>query len=451
VHEQWSSQRAFLLAAIGSAVGLGNIWRFPYITGVNGGGAFVFIYCLCIFLIGGPLLMAEIAIGRRGGGSGIASMRKLTSEDHHSRFWRAIGWQAVLAPGIGLMYYSVVAGWTFDYALCSLLGVFAGADGESSGRIFGSVSGNPLRTLGSQGLFLLVTTVIVAAGVRRGLERAVRFLMPALFGILVALVVYSAVTADFLGALRFLFTPDFTKVTPPVVLMAVGQAFFSVNVATGAFITYGAYVPRTISIPRVAAIVAASDTTVALLTGLVIFPLVLSFGLEAGEGPGLVFVTLPIAFGNMPLGALFGALFFSLMAIAALTSAISMLEPIVSWLEERRGARRTVVAVVAAGVVWAGGVFATLSFNVLADFQPLNRLPLLEGKNIFDLMDFFVANLLIPAGGLLIALFAGWVMSKKVLTAELGLESSPLLPLWRFVVRFLAPVAIFLVLVANVG
>ena len=314
---QWSSRRAFLLAAIGSAVGLGNIWRFPYITGVSGGGAFVLVYCLCIAIIGVPLLMAEIAIGRRGGRSPVGSMRKLSDEEGASHFWTSIGWQAVLAPTVGLMYYSVVAGWTLDYALAALMGAFEGiSDADGAGAVFAELTGSPGRMMISHAFFILLTVFIVAAGVKNGLERATKYLMPVLLVILLVLVGYTALTADFVGGLRFLFTPDFGKLTPTIVLMAIGQAFFSVNVAVGAFITYGAYVPKHISIPRVAVVIAIADTAVALLVGLVIFPLVFSYGLEPGEGPGLVFVTLPIAFGQMPAGAFFGALFFALMAIA---------------------------------------------------------------------------------------------------------------------------------------
>jgi len=434
---QWSSRRAFLLAAIGSAVGLGNIWRFPYIVGVNGGGAFVIVYCLCIAIIGVPLLMAEIAIGRRGGLSPVSSMRKLSDEEGASRFWTSIGWQAVLAPTVGLMYYSVVAGWTLDYALAALMGAFEGiSDADSAGAVFAELTGSPGRMMISHAFFILLTVFIVAAGVKNGLERATKYLMPVLLVILLVLVGYTALTADFVGGLRFLFTPDFGKLTPTIVLMAIGQAFFSVNVAVGAFITYGAYVPKEISIPRVAVVIAIADTAVALLVGLVIFPLVLSYGLEPGEGPGLVFVTLPIAFGQMPAGAFFGALFFALMSIAAVTSAIGMLEPQVSWLVERTSMRRAAVALAVGAFVWICGLPVLLSFNRLADFRPI------AGRNTFELMDFFTANLVIPLGGFLIAVFSGWALSSDSLRDELGLEDAGWFEGLRFILRYVAPVAI---------
>ena len=438
--DQWSSPRAFLLAAIGVAVGLGNIWRFPYITGVNGGGAFVLVYCLSVAVLGVPLAMAEIAIGRRGGGSAVGTMRKLTRDEGASRLWMSVGWQAVLAPIVGLMYYSVVAGWTMDYAISALSGAFDGiVDAEGASAVFSGLTNNTPRMMLSHGVIILLTASIVAAGIRNGLERAVKSLMPALFAILLVLVAYTALTADFVGGVRYLFQPDFSKLTPTVVLMAIGQAFFSMAVAVGALITYGAYMPKNVSIPRVACMIAIADTAVAILMGLVIFPLVLSYGLEPGEGPGLVFVTLPIAFGQMPAGALFGALFFFLMSIAAITSTIGMLEPPVSWVIERYGFRRAPTAFALATSVWLCGIPALLSFNRLAEFRPV------AGRNMFELMDFFTANIVIPAGGFLLAVYAGWILSGDSLRDELGLADSAWFPRLRFVIRYVAPIAIALV------
>jgi neurotransmitter:Na+ symporter, NSS family len=450
-HEKWSSRRAFLLAAIGSAIGLGNVWRFPYITGVNGGGAFVLIYCACILIIAMPLLMAEIAIGRRGGESPIRSMHKLTAEENCSSFWHGVGWQAILAPTVGLMYYSVVAGWTFDYAFANLTGGFAGVDAEASSEKFSSLMANPARLIFWHTAFIALTVFIVSRGIKKGLEKAISYLMPSLFVILVLLVGYTAFTADFSGAAKFMFKPDFSKVTADVVLMAIGQAFFSVNVAVGALITYGAYMPKDISIPRVTVVIALADTGVALMMGMIIFPLVLSYGLTAGEGPGLVFVTLPIAFGQMPAGIVFGTLFFVLMAVAALTSALGMLEPVVSYLEEKRSFTRTQIAMAMGFLIWLCGLPALLSFNVLSGFTPLNQFALFEGKTIFDLMDFFVANLVIPMGGLLLALFAGWAFTRESLADELGWQNNPvLLSTLRFLIKFVAPIAIIGIFLVNI-
>ena len=450
-HEKWSSRRAFLLAAIGSAIGLGNVWRFPYIAGVNGGGAFVLIYCACILIIALPLLMAEIAIGRRGGESPIRTMENLSSEEKCSKFWHSLGWQAIVAPTIGLMYYSVVAGWTLDYAFSNISGGFAGVDAETSSEKFSSLMANPLRLIFWHTVFIGLTVAIVSRGIKKGLEKAISYLMPSLFALLLLLVCYTAVTADFSAAAKFMFKPDFSKVTADVVLMAVGQAFFSVNVAVGALITYGAYMPKHISIPRVACVIALADTGVALMMGMIIFPLVFSYGLTAGEGPGLVFVTLPIAFGQMPAGVIFGTLFFVLMSVAALTSALGMLEPVVSYLEEKRRFTRTQIAIAMGALIWFCGLPALLSFNVLSDFTPLEQFALFEGKTIFDLMDFFVANLVIPIGGLLLALFAGWSLSRESLMDELGWKENPKLTgLLRFLIKFVAPILIIGVFVVNI-
>lgn len=448
-HETWTSRRAFLMAAIGSAVGLGNIWRFPYVTGVNGGGAFVLIYCGCVVVIAIPLIMAELAIGRRGGQSPIRTMQKLAAENGRSRFWHSLGWLSIVTPTVGLMYYSVVAGWTLDYGMNALVGAFAGYDGDRSAGGFAALTGDPLRMAISQGAFMVLTIAIVAGGVRGGLERAVRYLMPGLALILSLLLIYSAVTADFARAVQFMFKPDFSEVTAATILMAIGQAFFSVSVAVGALITYGAYMPKDVSIPRVSAIVAIADTLVALMMGLVIFPLVFAHGLQPSEGPGLVFVTLPIAFGEMPFGALFGFLFFLLMAIAALTSSISMLEPSVSRLEELKGARRIPVTIMMGLFIWFCGLLALLSFNVLSGFTPLDSFAIFSGKGIFDLMDFTTANVLIPTGGLLLTLFAGWMMSRESTCSELGLDKEVTFRIWRIILRFVAPIAIVAIFVAS--
>ena len=448
-HEQWSSRTAFLLAAVGTAVGLGNVWRFPYIAGVNGGGAFVIVYIVAILLIGIPLLMGELTLGRRGQQSAIQTMRKLTAEEGRSPFWHSIGWFSVLIPLIGLMYYAVVAGWTLDYIFATARGAFAGADAAGSQSAFKSLTDNPLRMGIGHAIFVLATVWVVARGVQKGLEKAVRVLMPFLFVILIVLVGYAAFTADFVGALEFMFKPDFSKLTAAAVLMAIGQAFFSMAVAVGAMITYGAYMPKQVSIPRSAIIIGGTDTLVALMAGMAIFPLVMTYGLQPGEGPGLVFVTLPIAFGQMPAGMVFGTLFFVLMSIAALTSTIGMLEPVVSYLEEHRGFTRSTVAILTGLFVWLTGIVVVLSFNVLSDVKPLEMFSLFRDKGIFDLFDFFTANIMIPACGLLLAIFVGWMLRPASALDELQVPNDMRFKTWQFLIRFVAPVALVAVFVMN--
>ncbi|MEJ8566130.1 sodium-dependent transporter [Elongatibacter sediminis] len=449
VHEHWKSRGAFLMACVGSAIGLGTIWRFPYITGVNGGGAFVLIYAACVLIIGIPLVAAEIALGRRGGNSAIRSMQKLATEEGASRFWVLLGWLSVLTPFVGLMLYSVIGGWVIDYAIQSGRGMFAGADAESSSAFFATLTSNPWRLLFWHTVFISITIGIVARGVNAGIARAVELLIPGLAVLLVVLLVYVLFTTDFMSGVRFLFQPDFGKVNATVVLMAIGQAFFSLSIAVGALITYGAYMPKRISIPGAACTIAVADTSVAILIGLVVFPLVITYGLEPGEGPGLVFVTLPIAFGSMPGGAFFGTVFFVLMLMTALTSSIGMLEPVVSRLVESRRMGRPALAVIIGGIAWLCGLMAVLSFNVLSGFNPLSWIPGFETSTLFDLLDFTAANLLIPAGGLLIALFAGWVMRRESIRDELGLRDGVVFRLWYALVRYVLPVAILIIAGTN--
>ncbi|MFQ5661505.1 MAG: sodium-dependent transporter [Gammaproteobacteria bacterium] len=450
IHETWSSRLAFMFAAVGSAVGLGNLWRFPYITGENGGGAFVLVYIVCVIFLGIPLIMAELLIGRRGHQSAITSIRLLTRQENISRLWEALGWLSVIIPLIGLTYYSVVAGWGLAYVFETVAGRFIGISGRESNVIFTELTTNPIHMAFWHAVFTGVTIFIVARGVHRGLERASFIMMPALFVILVILVGYAAFATDFRSGFDFLFKVDFSKVNSEIVLMALGQAFFSLAVAVGVMMTYGAYLSKDVSIFRAASIIAFADTMVALFAGLAIFPVVFASGLIPGEGPGLVFVTMPVAFGQMPAGIVFGTLFFLLFCFAAITTGIGMLEPAVSWLEEHRGLKRSSMAVVTGTLCWALGLSSVFSFNIWSDFHPLSFIPKFADKTIFGLLDFILANILIPIGGLLIAIFAGWAMSRESTVDELGLTDGLLYKLWRFLVRYLAPVALMLILFANI-
>ncbi len=449
VHERWSSRNAFVLAAVGGAVGLGNIWRFPYIAGQNGGGAFVLVYVLCIACIGIPLLMAELAMGRRGGHSAPATMRRLTADAGRGKFWHGIGWFAVITPLLAIIYYGVIAGWSLDYIVLSVTGRFTGIDAQASAAEFGNLTGSPLRLAFWQGLFMLLTAIVVARGVRKGLELATKLLMPSLAALVVLLVVYAAMTADFAGAVRFLFTPDLAKLNATVVLMALGQAFFSLAIGVGAMITYGAYMSPDVSIPKAAVTIAAADTAMALMMGLAIFPLVFASGLVPAEGPGLVFISLPIAFGQMPGGIVFATLFFVLTFIAALTSSIAMLEPVVCWLEEHRGFSRPISTVVLAAGTWLVGLSVVLSFNVWSEVRPLGVFEYFADKTIFDLFDFLTANVMMPIGALLLAAFAGWAMQRDSIRQEIGLADGTWYRVWMFLLRFVVPVGIVAILLGN--
>gem|GEM_PF-62338 len=337
----WSSRWVFFLAATGSAVGLGNIWKFPYVTGQNGGGAFVLVYLACILLIGIPLLMAEVMIGRRGRANPDGAVARLAREAGASSRWRVVGWLGGLTGFLILSFYLVVAGWALAYVPATFSGGFTGVSGEASGALFGALLADPLRLVVCATLVLAATMLIVGFGVRGGLERSLRFLMPGLFVLMLVLVVYAAIEGEFAQALQFLFVPDFSELTAQSVLVALGHAFFTLSLGCGAMMVYGSYLPEGTSIAKTSILVALADTAVALLAGLAIFPLVFGNALEPGAGPGLIFVTLPIAFGQMPLGQVVGGLFFVMLVIAALTSAISLSEPSIAWLTERFRISRT--------------------------------------------------------------------------------------------------------------
>ena len=443
MREQWSSRTGFILAAIGGAVGLGNIWKFPYMAGSSGGGAFVIVYLFAVALVAIPILTAELMLGRSGRQSPPTAMLINAEKESRSQWWSGVGWIGAGAGFLILTFYSVVGGWVLDYVFVSVTGGFSGIEPAGAQVRFGSVLSSPWRMMLSFTLFLGITGIIISAGLRNGIERATGILMPALFFMLLVLIAYSAVKGDMAAGLSFLFTVDFGKINPNIMLSAVGHAFFSVGVSMGLMMAYGAYLPQDVSIPRTAVIIAGADTLVAIMAGLIIFPLVFANGLAPGEGPGLIFVTLPIAFGNMPAGSLFGAVFFLLLLFAAITSSIAIMEPAVAWVDEQRGFNRKMSAAIVTSCIWLLGIGSVLSFNIWAEVKPV------AGKTIFDLVDYLTANLMMPIGGMLIAIFAGWFMRRNTLADELQISSSWLFQTWRFLISTVVPLAIAGILVTN--
>jgi len=444
IHGQWSSRWAFIMAATGSAVGLGNIWRFPYITGEYGGGAFVLTYLACVFLVGIPIMMSEVMLGRRGRQSPINTMDALSREEGLNPAWRFLGWMGVVTGFLILSFYSVVAGWTLEYIFHAGSGSFLTATDGEIGETFDSLLRDPGQLLAMHTLFMALTVVVVAMGVRSGLERAVKFLMPALFILLLIMVGYAMSTDGFQEGLYYLFYPDWSKLSAEGFLAALGQAFFSLSLGMGAIMVYGSYLPDDASIGHTSVSIALADTLVAIMAGLAIFPLVFAYGLEAGSGPGLIFVTLPIAFGQMPYGQVFGTGFFVLLLFAAWTSSISLLEPAVAWLVENRGIARPKAAAIAGLIAWTLGIGSVLSFNLWQDYR-------LFDKTYFDIMDYVTSNILLPLGGLLIAVFTAWLMSRKSVVAELGMGEGLVFQAWLFVVRFVAPIGVVLIFLHAVG
>ncbi|MDJ0908361.1 MAG: sodium-dependent transporter [Woeseiaceae bacterium] len=455
LHGHWSSRMAFVLAVTGSAVGLGNIWKFPYIAGQNGGGAFVLVYLLCVFLIGMPVMMSEILIGRRGRRNPVATMELLGKEEGSTGNWKWVGGIGVVAGIFILSYYSVVAGWVLAYVPKSFSGVFSGASSEEISGIFEAFTGSWWQVGLAHTLFMAITIFVVARGVERGLEQAVRFMVPALLLLMFVLLGYSIQSGGFMEGVQFLFTPKWEDLTWGSVLAALGQAFFTLSIGMGAVMAYGAYLPEETSITGASGAVVVADTGIAILAGLVIFPLVFANGLSPGEGAGLVFETLPLAFGGMAGGTAFSTVFFVLLAFAAWTSALGLVEPAVAWLVEHYHKTRAQAAVMVGAVIWLVGLGSVFSFNLLSDLRFLVRVDT-DGDGvkdaygtIFNNVDYLTSNVMLPLGGLLITVFAGWVMCRNSTADELG-GAGPTYRAWRVLARFLAPIGILIVLVNAV-
>lgn len=461
----WSSRWTFTLAAAGSAIGLGNMWKFPYITGEYGGGAFVFLYLVCIALIGIPIMMSEILVGRHARKSPISALSSIARESGGSSRWGLIGWMGVFAGFCILSFYSVVAGWALDYTVKVGSGAFRGQTSDEIGAAFGALVGDGSAQILWHSLFMLLTGFVIARGVHKGLERTIDIMMPALFVLLILMLVYSMLfTGHFMDGFNYLFAFDFSKTifayenamgeacvagavgceqvfTVKPLLAAMGHAFFTLSLGMAAIVTYGAYMPKSNHIPTTAVTVAMMDTAIALIAGLVIFPIVIANGMEPGQGPGLLFVSLTSAFAEMPGGSFLGAMFFLMVSLAALSSAISLLEPAVAYVTERFKVSRVVATSTYCVLIWFVGCLCAYSLAG-ESFQ-------LFGKSLFDALDFLTANILLPLGGMLIALFAGWVVKTNVAEAELEFRSKLMFIVFVWLARVVAPAAVFVVFVSS--
>lgn len=434
----WSSRLGFIMATVGAAVGLGNFWRFPYLAGENGGGAFVLVYLLCIFAIAIPLAMTELLVGRHGHRDAVSSTGDVAKEVGASGNWAIIGWMGMTATFLIGTFYCVIGGWVIFYIIQSLGGGFS-ADVDTTTALFDGLLASPKTLILYQIVFILITVMVPVWGVNQGIERAVNVLMPALFVMMLGLVGYSVTTDGFGEALTFLFSVDFSKITFEVVLNAIGQAFFSVGVGMAILLTYGAYLSNDTKLPSSAVLVALADTGVAVLAGLVIFPLVFANDLDPAAGPGLVFVTLPLAFGQMPGGEIVGLVFFTLLLFAALTSSIAIVEIVASFFEQR-GINRKKSAVIVGFLFFFLGLGTVFSLNIWAGYAPLGFLELFEGKTIFDTIDFITSSFMLVGAGLLISLFGGWVLPADFVAKEFGWEQKSLkFRLWQLLMRFVIP------------
>ena len=439
--EQWQSPVGFVLATIGAAVGLGNIWRFSYVAGENGGGAFLVVYLLGVLLVGLPIVIAELALGRRAQGDAVSAFADIAPRSA----WVIPGWLGIVVSFVILGYYSVVAGWALKYFSGAVLGNLWPAAAQGYGIYFQSFIADAVEPIVWQFAMLAVSVFIVTGGIRRGIEIANRILMPVIGILVVGLAIYGLSLPGSEAGWRFLLVPDWQALTQPkIFLAALGQGFFSLGAGMAIFITYGSYVARNISIPMAAGAIVIGDTLFAIVAGLAIFPAMFAFGVDPTSGPELAFITLPQIFLAMPGGKTVGTIFFLLLVCAALTSMVSLLEVPATLMINRLGMRRRPAVVLVGSVAFLIGIPAALSFGLLSDMT-------VNGLRLFDAMDYTVSNLLLPLGGILIALFVGWRWGRQPALAESDLGASRLGTLWLWTLRVVTPTIILLMIATATG
>ncbi|MGG6449390.1 sodium-dependent transporter [Pseudobacillus badius] len=439
--EQWSSRLGFILSSAGAAIGLGAIWKFPYVTGQSGGGAFLLLFVVFTLLIGLPMLVSEFIIGRGSGREAVSAYQKLAP----SSLWTVIGKLGVAGCFLLLSFYSVVGGWVLIYTLMALGGQVI-SSGENYGALFGQITGSPMITIGGLAAFLLINVAVIASGVQNGIEKANKYMMPLLFLFFIILVIRSLTLDGAMEGVRFFLQPDFSNITAEAVLYALGQSFFSLAVGFSCMVTYSSYLNKSVSIPASAGSVALMNVFVSILAGLAIFPVVFAFGFEPAEGPGLLFIVLPSVFSQMPFGSVFLFLFLLLFLFATLTSSFSLLEIIVAAFLKTKASRKKIAAI-AGAVVFLAGIPAALSFSLLANVQ-------LFDKTVFDATDYLVSNILLPLGNLLIALFIAWRMNRELVREEFMLSRQfpgGIYSAWYLLMKWLVPLTIVIVFINTTG
>ncbi len=440
----FGSKIGIIAAAAGSAIGLGNIWKFPYITGVHGGAAFLIVYLVCIAVVGVTVMLAEFILGRMTQRNGVSAFKALAPKTS----WYLVGFLGILAGFFILSFYSVVAGWTVDYIFKAASGAFSGKSAAEIGGIFGGFISNDWTPIAWHFVFMLFSAGVIVMGVQKGIEKTAKILMPLLLVILLILCVRAVTLPGASKGLAFLFSPNWGNLSGEAILVALGHAFFSLSLGMGTMLIYGSYIQKKENLGMIAVQVSAADTVIAILAGVAIFPAVFAFGIEPGAGPGLVFVTLPNVFNQMPGGQFFCFLFFVLLALAALTSAVSILECLVSYVIEERGVPRKKATIYMATACFLIGIPCSLSMGSMSDIH------FLPGKTFFDALDYLSANWFLPLGGMFISYFVGWKLDKKALVKELssdGKYSVAYLPLFVFICKFIAPVIIFVVFLHGLG
>ena len=444
--QRWSSELGFLLGAVGAAVGLGSIWRFPYLTGAGGGFAFIIVFVLACLLFGAPMLIAEAVIGRMARTSPQTAAGVIADRYGFSRRWNLVGWTGALAGFLVTSYYTMIAGWVLAYTWLFISGGYARGGVAETTRLFHDIVSNSAAASVWQGAFFVFVTWISARGVNRGLEFTNRWRAPALLVVLLLLVAYSLTTGDVTRGLHFAFAPDFTRLTPTVLLDAVGQAFYALGICVGVMMVYGSYMPANEPLGRSVIAVIGSILLVSGLATLVIFPLVFRYGLNPASGPELVFQVLPVAFAEMPCGRIVGSLFFALLVLAALTPTLALMEPWISWLIERYKLSRTVATIVSTSVCWIVGQGSVASFGGIAGWKPLPMIPRVAHLNFFGIVDFLSSNLLMPLSTLFVSLFLGWRLGRVVTTADYSGLSIRQYQMLVFALRYLCPIGILVIL-----
>jgi neurotransmitter:Na+ symporter, NSS family len=445
--ETWSSKLVFLLAAVGAAVGLANIWKFPYTAGQHGGGGFMLVYLVAIIFISFPVVVTELLLGRRGKAGPVTSIVNVAKEARASHLWGLAAYAGTFSAVLVMGFYFVITGWIIFYGLQMLTGEMRGLSPDQIAQFFDEVTHNEQRTVIFQSIAALITWVVVAAGLKNGIERFVRYLMPLLLVLLIMIGIYAAIYGDLMAALKFLFQVKFEEITAKTVLYASGQAFFTVGAGSCVMIVYGAFLPSSVSIMKSSLQVVAADTAVALMAGIAIFPLVFAFNLEAAEGPGLLFITLPIVFSQSTTATVIGAAFFLMVAIAAITSAIAIVQPPVIWLERQFGMGRTAASMLAIFVIWLLGLGTVCSFDSCSTYYPLDFIPFFADMTIFAVSEMIAINIFLPLGAFLLSIFVGWRMPLSIIEEELDEQNIYLLKFWYFCMRYIIPPAILMIMI----
>jgi len=445
--EKFTSGLAVFFATLGSAVGLGNIWKFPYLTGKFGGGAFLFVYLICIVFVGLPVMISEFYIGRKTRKNAVGALEELKPKSP----WKIIGYFGVLASYLIMFFYSCVAGWVYSYVFKAVKGDFFSITPESIQARFGQAVTSPLSPLIWQLIVLAVVSVILICGIQKGIERITKTLLPVLFILIIICDIRAITLPGAAGGMDFLFKVDFSKITAPVILTALGLAFFKLSLGMGCMITYASYFTDDNNMLANSARVAVSDTVISLLAGIAIFPAVFSFGMEPGAGPGLLFMTIPLVFSKIPLGNIMLIAFFFLASIAATTAMLSLVEVLVAFWTEQKGLSRKKAVLMNAAIIMIIGVLATLS----ADSTSLLGGIKLFGKTFFDFFDYVSSNILLPVGGLLITLFIGYIIKKKDFTLELSnngtLKNQGVIGVAYLIIKYVTPILLILVFLNSIG